>query len=182
MIYKSYIIQIITISLMITVFVILLQVIAVDKQDSGHGILSHRKSPPGFQEFPVSDIYVDKSVPANMEELEHKELYRLHMTDDLIYTPSFAGHYAVVNIPCGTMCMTFLIIDCKTGKVYTPRLNVETGEDYRIDSKLFITNPSKNMAAIYRDGKPSWLKTNYYIWQEGTFTLIYPIQGNQSIR
>jgi hypothetical protein len=68
--------------------------------------------------------------------------------------PNFAGHYRVANWGCGAGCLMMVVVDLKTGAIYSPPMpagapginqigipNLGTGWgdfDFRADSRLFI--------------------------------------------
>ena len=67
--------------------------------------------------------------------------------------PGFATYYVVVQIGCGSGCVTVAAIDVDTGKVFIGPV-AEHGVEYQAGSTLLIVNP------------PSELRWGYYSWYD----------------
>lgn len=110
-----------------------------------------------FKNYPTTEIYKGKIAPPKLtrEEKEsplgEKLLYSLEN-----YNPevNFAGHYIVETYSCGMWCHYSVILDAKTGKIYSwngissfcfPELDTDfacnenfSEVEYRVDSNLII--------------------------------------------
>jgi hypothetical protein len=102
---------------------------------------------PGFGEYPARQVFTGK--PAKARIVTSQQRYWAEWI--VSGKPNFAGHYRVVDWPCGTECMGLAIIDVKTGTVHAPPLNSDKWPfalpiastdfqypEYRLDSTLFI--------------------------------------------
>ena len=93
---------------------------------------------------------------------------------------NFAGHYSVVAWGCGTECETFMIVDLKTGKVFDggeAKLKVAT----EVKSRLLIVNPIEVIRETYKEEDlPSWLITQYYVWDGAKLKPICQIKAIES--
>jgi hypothetical protein len=48
--------------------------------------------------------------------------------------PNFAGHYTVAKWGCGAPCLSFVIVDARTGSVYNPGFPVACADENVVDS------------------------------------------------
>lgn len=91
-------------------------------------------------------------------------MFRTRVTDAIKMGPNFAGHYAIVQMGCGTDCVFTLLADVATGKVY----NFPLGGDaymsldlkYRLQSSLIIARWVQNRRCFQE----------YLIWKGESFT------------
>ena len=83
--------------------------------------------------------------------------------------PNFAGTYTVVMWGCGSGCQSSVIVDAKTGKIYSPGLGTERGLCFRMDSSLIIADP---ITEKYMEDVPTRSKTVYYQWDGNKLKLI----------
>ena len=91
---------------------------------------------------------------------------------------NFAGHYALVALPCGTGCDMIAIVDLRDGTAYMANLIAEFGLKFSLDSSLLILNPATPEAPLAaRNTGPSSLPT-YYNWQENKFVFLYHQERN----
>ena len=77
--------------------------------------------------------------------------------------PNFAGHYVVAEWGCGTGCQNHVIADTKTGKIIDAEIMSANGVEYKIDSRLFIANPQREMIDGYDGNIPAYTETEYYV-------------------
>jgi hypothetical protein len=102
--------------------------------------------------------------------------------------PNFAGHYTVVGIGCGSSCITFAVINTKTGNVITPdsfstistvRLDADDFEPnantgywglrYRLDSRLLIVLGN---LGVYNGPEGAF----YFVMDKGKLRPIYAVK------
>jgi hypothetical protein len=108
-----------------------------------------------------------------------------HAAEDLILhgrdKANFAGHYRIEQISCGTACITILIVNVITGRVFLRQpfgsLSVgpfETnGRAYRglkfePDSRLLVADGCFDLG----DVPTTFFGTRDYVWQDGELTLL----------
>lgn len=117
---------------------------------------------PAFQDYPVSDTFRGKPVPADpTSAFAHR--YRTVIREGARKGPNFSGHYTVVIWGCGTSCAQFAIVDANTGHTCDPPyFGITWGDEqgflkqwglhYQLNSSLFIADgcpEEKNCAAPY---------------------------------
>jgi hypothetical protein len=90
---------------------------------------------------------------------------------------NFAGNYRVVLWGCGTSCESGAIVDAATGRVYDLPMSLEVGAQYRVDSRLFVADPSDEIRAVYGDDPPARLHPTYYLWAD---TGLVPLGNKQA--
>ena len=85
-----------------------------------------RKRVPRFEDYAVKEIYDGKSAKLALDTDEQR--------DSLIYYQaiadggtSFAGHYAVATLTCGTGCVAHDFLDLRTGRIISGSLSNSGG-------------------------------------------------------
>jgi hypothetical protein len=77
----------------------------------------------------------------------------------------FAGRYAVLISGCGTACQAGAIVDLSDGSLH-PIPTASAGYEFRADSALLLVNPPEEIEQGYGEGRPSWLHSYAYRWDE----------------
>lgn len=128
---------------------------------------------PRFEDFPVSEKFEDQPALANFSTNQDMLRFVTRITEGAQKGPNFAGHYTVISWGCGTECQSGVIVDAKTGAIYSSFVT-ELGSEFRIDSNLFIVNSLKTIEEVYGDFEiPEWVYTAYYKWESNQFINIY---------
>jgi hypothetical protein len=87
---------------------------------------------------------------------------------------NFAGHYVWISWGCGTACQQNVIVDTRSGKVYTaPETSV--GAAFRRDSRLLIANPP-DASGYYPDCASC--TPQIYVWDEEAREFTQPAPVN----
>ena len=100
--------------------------------------------------------------------------------------PNFAGSFTLVMLHCGTGCLSFEVIDAKSGKVFrkTPFETLLIGPfggphetdqgylQYRLDSRLLVAAGCFDTVVDVRKG---YCGTVYYEWRGEHFNLVKKI-------
>jgi len=95
---------------------------------------------PTFQDYKVAHIYKGKGARPVLRNPEDRE-YRTRILQGAGKGANFAGHYAVINLGCGTQCSSFLIIDVQNGRVFARAQKEYTCQAYyNLDSRLLVTD------------------------------------------
>jgi hypothetical protein len=128
---------------------------------------------PSFKDYIAEDIYAKKPAPVNLQSNPSAKRFRTALRTGAQKGPNFAGHYTVVSWGCGTECQTTAIIDAKNGNVYFAPFITSASCDYRKNSHLLIANPPEKIKEVYGDKIPEWLSSDYYLWKDNKFYLIY---------
>jgi len=134
---------------------------------------------PYFEDFPVSEEFrglpVSPNFSANLDRLR----FVTRITEGAKKGPNFAGHYTIIEWGCGTECLSGVIVDAKTGTIYSIPWS-GFGREFQIDSYLLIINPPEIIESRYpyypydQSGKlPTWVYSEYYKWENNQFVLIY---------
>jgi hypothetical protein len=84
------------------------------------------KAKPKFHDYPVSEIYKGKPAPPILTS-KRQRMFRTMIRLGAKQPVKFAGHYTLPNWGCGASCMSFAIVDSRSGKVY------DTPFDYILD-------------------------------------------------
>jgi hypothetical protein len=78
-----------------------------------------RADAPRFKQFPATGL-VSKAAPADINGSPQARMYRTVLRRGTSEAPNFAGYYTIVAWGCGSSCMTFAIVNRKTGHVLFP--------------------------------------------------------------
>lgn len=129
-----------------------------------------QSSVPQFKGYPVAEKpFTGKNAPVKMSRKD--QIFRTRIREAAKEKPNYAGHYILAYWGCGMSCLTSVIIDAKTGKVYPTPVFISLGLDYsinfepidfRIDSKLIIFTG-------VRDEKEGDDGKHYYIFDRHRF-------------
>lgn len=97
----------------------------------GDAMAQTRKRVPRFEDYPVKEIYTGKSAPLVFDTDQQRDstTYYQAVADG---GASFAGHYAVVILRCGTDCSAIEFLDVRTGRL-TPNDMTNSGWKQRHD-------------------------------------------------
>ena len=97
---------------------------------------------------------------------------RAAMDEALRNGTNFAGHYTLVELPCGTSCATILIVDRYSGQTYNPDHD-ERGAEFRPDSSLLILDPPMSPKVnAYRENVSDTLPVRYFVWKKEHLRLV----------
>ncbi len=147
------------------------------------------KQVPRFRDYPVSEIFTGKPAPPRFVTPEQRQWRQ--QIGDVGPKPNFAGHYTIVDWPCGTECMGLAVVDARTGAIYPPPLNdprwpfalpiAQTAfeyPEYRVNSRLFVL---KNACPA---GLANDCHTYYFVWEGAMFKEVgrIPVNVPRSIR
>ena len=73
---------------------------------------------PQFQDYPVSKHYSGQRVAPKIKSNTAAWYFRTRIREAARSKPNFAGHYILTSWGCGAECLSYAIIDVKTGAVY----------------------------------------------------------------
>jgi hypothetical protein len=133
---------------------------------------------PRFEDYPARKTFTGKPAPVKFSTRRARR-YRTALANGAKKGSDFAGHFTIVSWGCGTACSEFAVVNAKTGDVYFPPFFYNygliempeslkdaissLGQEYRIDSRLFIAHGSKA-----HNGKG----IHFYRWDGNRFTFI----------
>ncbi|HEY6969216.1 MAG TPA: hypothetical protein VJA94_08430 [Candidatus Angelobacter sp.] len=105
--------------------------------------------PPKFEDYRVTEQYKGKNAKPVLTR--HDLRFRTRITEGAQEKVNFAGHYILTTWGCGGGCVTGVVIDAPTGKVYWLPfticcwpVEVEDPIQFRVDSRLVIFTGSRN--------------------------------------
>jgi hypothetical protein len=82
------------------------------------------RSAPRFAAYAVPKERAFRPAPVRLETRDAR-LFRTQLRTQAKEPPDFAGHYRVAYWGCGTGCMSFAVVDQKTGRVsFPPDFNI----------------------------------------------------------
>jgi len=94
---------------------------------------------PTFEHYRVETVYKGKPATPILRTPEDRQ-YRTRIRIGSAKGPNFAGHYTLIILGCGAQCASFLIVDAKTGRVFSRAQKEYTcWPSHRLDSKLLVT-------------------------------------------
>lgn len=125
------------------------------------------KPAPQFSDYVVGRIYTGKNAVPKITDEWHS--FRTRIREGASQPPNFAGSYRIVQWGCGSDCLSFALVDLKTGVIYSPPFEslwldafstdgwYGKGLEYRNDSRLLVV-----------DGCPTGKCSTYYYEWTGT--------------
>lgn len=132
---------------------------------------------PNFKDFPAQGTFSGTPTKPKLTSARAR-LFRTNIRTQSAEGPNFNGHYRIATWGCGTSCIQFAIIDCKTGQVYFPPVAETVGAvippgqseemlEYRPDSSLLIIAGAIDNSRQHRtEGR------FFYEWKNGRLVLI----------
>ncbi|MBF9144038.1 hypothetical protein [Hymenobacter properus] len=107
---------------------------------------------PRFKEYAVLEQYTGPQAAARLKPGTAAWSFRTRIREAARQKPNFAGHYVLATWGCGAECLSFAIIDVKTGAVHFDDMSLccwfspalpEKPEDFepvrfRLNSRLVI--------------------------------------------
>ena len=138
------------------------------------------KNLPEYKDYPAVQDFHGKPVSPVLSSSKAR-MMRTQLRQEASSGPNFAGHFTLARWGCGAGCVSWAIIDARSGKVWfapflvtdvtgaTTLRDPECGQhsmDFRIDSELIVVNGS-----VDPDGENAG--TYYYRWHDGSLTLLY---------
>jgi len=153
--------------------------------------LTSKSKPPTFEQYPISEIYTGEPATLDQNSSFIAKRFRSYFIEALKGGSNFAGHYAVGQWGFTGIGREMGIVDKKTGKVYVLPYVAEIEFRYNKDSNLLIIDPIEAICSSMDDvagmgmtgsGKAlSEVHPYYFLWQNGTFKLLNPQDGQPSI-
>ena len=124
--------------------------------------------PPGFQDFPETNIFKCQPAPVDLKSSPEARMFRTQLRTQAASGPDFAGHFKIASWGCGSGCESFAIVDSKSGKVYFPPIlsyvswdgwaGEDVGLKYHLNSRLLILHGSR--------GEEPTTGIFYYLWEK----------------
>lgn len=91
-----------------------------------------------FQDFKV-DVYQGKLADPDFSTDPEAKMFKTRIKTGCEKGVNFAGHYTLVTWGCGSPCQSGVVIDRKTGKIFSG-YGTAFGSSFRKDSKMIIMN------------------------------------------
>lgn len=155
---------------------------------------------PQFNEYPVKQHYHGKiAVPKFTSPATFPPTYQPTAKDpmpdadpraresvefDAKSGPNFAGRYTIAGWSCGTGCVSLVVVDAQTGKLYRDcpfgtvdmyGHNEGPSLDFHVDSKLLIATGCFDVDFRASQGKPVICGRRYYKWEGSRFVLLHRV-------
>ena len=131
--------------------------------------------PPTYKDFPARGTFVGK--PANLILNSSKaRAFRTVLRRETAAGPNFAGHFTLARWGCGAGCISWAIIDARSGRIWFAPFTVEDASaakiledrnhsiDFELTSELIVVNGALNGAEAGHF---------YYRWHDGVLTRVY---------
>jgi len=75
---------------------------------------------PQFSAYPAGPQYKGPRAAPDVKTLLRSRQYRTMIREGCKEGPNFAGHYSIIQWGCGTACISYAIIDARSGEVFHP--------------------------------------------------------------
>ncbi|HEY1211289.1 MAG TPA: hypothetical protein VGE85_18130 [Terracidiphilus sp.] len=118
-----------------------------------------------FEHYPaVADFSGSPAKPLLITPHEHA--FRTMIRTQALNGPNFAGHYTVAKWGCGSPCLSFVIIDAKSGAIYDPGFSAGcansngsgAGINFKLTSRLII------VTGLSKESKEVVCGDDFYQW------------------
>ena len=140
------------------------------------GSMEKETSTPRFEDFSNNNKYEGEIAKPNFDTNKEAYAFRGQIKKDLEAGTNFAGHYTIAQWGCGTECSTGIVVDNKTGTIYSLPV-AEFGREFRVKSNLLVVNPPDVVEGIFEGWQtPEWVSTRYFKWENNQFELIHAIE------
>jgi hypothetical protein len=93
---------------------------------------------PKFADFPVDSIYHGPVADVDLKSNAEARRFRTVLRQGAKAGPNFAGHMTVVKWGCGTSCIVLVVVDARTGTVYSSPQSAGQTIDYQLNSRLVV--------------------------------------------
>ncbi|HEX8329633.1 MAG TPA: hypothetical protein VF629_19000 [Hymenobacter sp.] len=138
------------------------------------GILAARpaggQAAPAFAKYPAGARYAGPGAAPRLRPGTAAWYFRTRIREAAVQPPNFAGHYVLATWGCGTECVSYVIINAKTGAVYFDNRTVccwgtAVPDDFepvrgQLDSRLLVCTgqlneegPNKAHRYLFTQGK-----------------------------
>ena len=137
------------------------------------GGLSQSKPLPRFDAYPVHEQFLGK--PASLKLTESRaRMFRTMLRQNAAKGVNFAGHYVAATWGCGADCVSFAIIDARTGHVYfIPSLLSVGGFGYSPDAdRIQFRVDSRLLVAVGAPNDKGYVGKYYYLWKSNRLRLV----------
>jgi hypothetical protein len=131
---------------------------------------------PKFEDYRVAETFSGKPAPPKIVRPADRE-FRTRIREDAAKGPNFAGHYTIATWGCGGGCVSFALVDAKSGTVYPApfkvlAFGVEVARplEYKLNSSLLVVQgcPEEDNCGSY-----------FYTWTGSEFKLVRKAVGPQ---
>lgn len=123
------------------------------------------------EEFPADAMYHGKLAPADPTTDKGARMYRTRISQGAANMGvNFGGHYTIVEIGCGHVCMMMALVDRIDGRVYFSDIPFDTLDghhglsfnqmSYLLEVNTAATNRIDGYSLVY------WRKPATYLWNE----------------
>ncbi len=103
-------------------------------------IVSNLAAQITFDNNKVHSIYYGEKHPINFKSNSIARIYKTRIsTSYRVFGVNFAGHYSFIYWGCGSPCTSCVIVDVKTGRVYSGP-DSAFGYTFHKDSRFLIVN------------------------------------------
>jgi len=120
-----------------------------------------------FEDYPA-DSYSGELADPDFSTNPEAKRFITRIKEECANGINFAGHYTLVTWGCGSPCQTGVVVDRKTGKIYSG-LETSLGSKFKKDSKMIIRNvgaidTSTNLIEVC-----AYCEVSHEIWTETEF-------------
>ena len=77
--------------------------------------------------------------------------------------PNFAGHFTLAHWGCGSPCMSFVIVDARSGNIYEPGITVGCADENGVEASIQFHLKSR-LVMITGYSEEQGCGTEYYEW------------------
>ena len=132
----------------------------------GISYVSHSQSPEHkFEDYKV-EVYTGKLADPDFSTNPGAKTFKTRIINSCKDGINFAGHYTVIVWGCGTACQGSMIVDRKTGRIFSG-VTSSLGVEFKKDSRLFIMNYDGLDYTKEELEDCSYCRPEYYLLEKG---------------
>ena len=138
---------------------------------------------PQFEDYHVAKIFIGTPAKANLASHPDAKKIRTRLSKFSMDNTQYAGHYRIVEIGCGTQCVSIWAVDRIDGSIFF-LFTASSGVAYRPDSHLIVKNDpaffeemlDTTTVTEVEDYMATYGAPEYWLEHEGKFEPISPKQ------
>lgn len=134
---------------------------------------------PKFSAYLAGPQYTGPRATPDVKTRPRSRLFRTMIREGAKVGPNFAGHYTVVQWGCGTACISYAIIDARSGEVFHPaalqnvdQFEVEIDTPEHPDADMLQFNLASRLIVAYGATDMKHRGISYFEWRDNQLRLL----------
>jgi hypothetical protein len=134
---------------------------------------------PQFSAYAAGPQYKGPRAAPDVKTLLRSRQYRTMIREGGKEGPNFAGHYTIIQWGCGAACVSYAIIDARSGEVFHPaalqnidqfQVDIDTPE--QPDAEMLQFNLKSRLIVAYGATDLKHRGISYFDWHDNQLSLL----------